>query len=376
MANQNLQPLADPDDMFADTRMSFGDHIEDLRSHLMRAVIGFVVAMLLCIFPPIGPWSVNFIVSPVEEQLQVFYKRLEKTRPQPTAEMLKDIRPVPMKMYVHLPTLKKALAGEQVDAKLLESMPEALDAILRAMQVDPAVHEDKAKSRDWAAIDVEIPDPFLLSKAINEINVIARPRRLSTFNVQEAFTVYVKIALMVGFVLASPWVFYQLWSFVAAGLYPHEKRLVNYYLPISLFLFLAGFFVCEFLALPKAIEALLWFNEWLGFEPDLRLNEWLSFAIIMPLVFGLSFQTPIVMMFMFKIGVADLDTFRNKRRLSYFIMVVFAAIITPSTDIPTMLMLWLPMCLLYEVGIWLCKMQPKSLSEEMDDAELDEMVGV
>jgi len=186
----------------------------------------------------------------------------------------------------------------------------------------------------------------------------------------------VKVSLMFGFVLSSPWVFYQLWSFVAAGLYPHEKRLVNHYLPISLGLFLVGFAVCEFLALPKAIEALLWFNEWLGFEPDLRLNEWLSFAIIMPLVFGLSFQTPIVMLFMYKIGIADLDTFRSKRRISYFLMAIFSAIITPSTDVPTLLMLWLPMCLLYEVGIWLCKMQPQTLADEMDDSELDEMVGV
>ncbi len=376
MANQNLQPLPDPDDMFADTRMSFGDHIEDLRSHLIRAVVGFLIAMIVCLLPPIGPWAVKFITSPVENQLQAYYERLEETRPPPSKDLLKDIRPVPMTMYVHLPTLKAALNGERADAKTLDSMPMAADAIFRSMQAGLVEGEDRSKSPNWAALDVEIPDPFALAKALNGINVRTRPKKLSTFNVQEAFIVYVKISLMVGFVVASPWVFYQLWSFVAAGLYPQEKRLVNYYLPISLGLFLAGFFVCEFLALPKAIEALLWFNEWLGFEPELRLSEWLGFAIMMPLVFGLSFQTPIVMMFLFKIGVADLDTFRNKRRISYFIMVIFAAVITPSTDLPTMLMLWVPMCFLYEVGIILCKMQPHSLSEEMDEAELDEMVGV
>src|SRR4029453_2695127 len=119
-------------------------------------------------------------------------------------------------------------------------------------------------------------------------------RTLKTLSIQEPLVVYFKIAIMAGFVLSSPWVFYQIWAFIAAGLYPHEKRLVNVYLPFSLGLFLVGVFFCGFFVIPKAIEALLWFNEWLGFQPELRLNEWLGFAIFMPLVFGLSFQTPLV----------------------------------------------------------------------------------
>ena len=102
--------------------------------------------------------------------------------------------------------------------------------------------------------------------------------------------------------------------FVAAGLYPPEKRLVHVYLPVSLGLFLAGVLICEFFVIPKAIEALLWFNEWLGFKPDLRLNEWLSFAIFMPLIFGLSFQTPLVMVFLNKLGIVGVETFRGKRK--------------------------------------------------------------
>src|SRR5205823_3177156 len=154
-----------------------------------------------------------------------------------------------------------------------------------------------------------------------------------------------------GFILASPWIFYQIWAFIAAGLYPHEKRLVNVYLPVSLFLFLAGVAVCQFLVLPKAVEALLWFNEWLGLDPDLRLSEWLSFAIMMPVVFGISFQTPLVMLFAYRIGVVDIETFRNKRRLAWFLMAIFAAVITPSVDALSMLFLWVPMGFLYEMGI-------------------------
>ena len=97
---------------------------------------------------------------------------------------------------------------------------------------------------------------------------------------------------------------------------------------------------------------------------------------MMPLVFGISFQTPLVMLFLFKIGITTVDTYASYRRMSYFIMAVFAAVITPSTDAPTMLMLWVPMCLLFEIGIILCKMQPQSISDEMDESDIDAMVGV
>jgi sec-independent protein translocase protein TatC len=205
-------------------------------------------------------------------------------------------------------------------------------------------------------------------------NVI-RPRTLTTLSVQEALVVYFKVCLVAGLVIASPWVFWQIWSFVAAGLYPHEKRLVHVYLPFSLGLFLAGVFVCQFLVMPQAVAAMLWFNEWLGMTPDLRLNEWLSFAIWMPVIFGLSFQTPLVMLFTGKLGIADVPFYAEKRKYAYFAMCVFAAIITPSPDAITMLMLAVPMCLLYELGIILIKMQPKSEFEDQE-SETDELVEV
>ena len=172
--------------------------------------------------------------------------------------------------------------------------------------------------------------------------------------------------LLTGFVLASPWVFYQIWRSSRPGCIRSEKRLVNVYLPFSLGLFLVGVFVCEFFVMPKAVEALLWFNEWLGFEPDLRLSEWLGFAILMPLVFGVSFQTPLVMLFMTDRRVRRADV-REKRRMAWFVMAVFAAVITPSTDAFSMMFLWVPMSLLYELGILLCMLSPRPPDGRLGD---------
>ncbi len=101
------------------------------------------------------------------------------------------------------------------------------------------------------------------------------------------------------------------------------------YLPISLGLFLGGVIICEWAVIPRAIEALLWFNEWMGFKPDMRLSEWLGFAIFMPGIFGISVQTPLVMMFLAKLGIVDAAAFQGKRRYFWFLMAIFAAVITP-----------------------------------------------
>ena len=136
----------------------------------------------------------------------------------------------------------------------------------------------------------------------------------------EGFLVYLKVSLYCGVILASPWIFYQLWSFVAVGLYPHEKRLVNVYLPFSIGLFLAGVALCEFVVIPAALKYLLSFNASMQAEPNLRLSEWLSFAILTPLVFGAAFQLPLVMVVMNRLGILDAAAYRKHRRYAMFLM--------------------------------------------------------
>ena len=82
-------------------------------------------------------------------------------------------------------------------------------------------------------------------------------KTLTGLGVMEAFIVYIKVSLLCGVVIACPWIFYQIWAFIGAGLYPHEKKLVHYYLPFSVFLFIGGCLICQFLVLPKAVEAML-----------------------------------------------------------------------------------------------------------------------
>ncbi|HXG10063.1 MAG TPA: twin-arginine translocase subunit TatC [Gemmataceae bacterium] len=351
MLGNNQYP--DPEDMFADTRMSFGDHLEELRQHLWRAIYGFGVALIFSFF--IGKPVLAFIARPVEEQLDKFYdKRVARVEEE-------------------LKSGKREL--EEVDRPRETEEQFKRSALLKGLGL-PVPDNGDDPDADWITVPVRIKplsQAILLSSAEK---LVGRRPRLTTLSAQEAFMVYFKVCLVCGVVIGSPWIFWQIWLFVAAGLYPHEKRLVHVYLPFSLGLFLAGVFLCEFFVIPKALEALLWFNEWIGLEPDLRLNEWLGFAILMPLVFGVSFQTPLVMYLLERIGVMSIDAYRSKRRIAWFLMAIFAAVITPSVDAVSMLFLWVPLGFLYELGIFLCWMSPRPPALDIDVPDSEEMIEV
>jgi sec-independent protein translocase protein TatC len=99
------------------------------------------------------------------------------------------------------------------------------------------------------------------------------------------------------------------------------------------------------------LKFLLEFNVWLGIEPTLRISEWMGFATILPVIFGVCFQTPLVMMALEKIGIVSIDDLKGKRKMAIFIMVVAAAIITPTQDPFSLMLLAAPMIGLYELGL-------------------------
>jgi len=113
------------------------------------------------------------------------------------------------------------------------------------------------------------------------------------------------------------------------------------------------------------VKALIAFNDWIDLDPDLRMNEWLGFAILLPVVFGLSFQTPLVMFFITRTRLITYKTFLSKWRYAVFILAVFTAVITPTPDVVTMMYLFVPMMGLFLLGVLLCYWFPaKSWSEE------------
>jgi sec-independent protein translocase protein TatC len=347
------------EDLFQDTRMSFGDHLEELRGHLWRGVIGFLLVLALVFaFDSVGLLTethfgigrpmMDFIIAPVESALRRIYdERLNKA--------LADIEEAGsdaqlINQYTETPT--------QVDIRALAI------ALAKAQQLP----EPQFPGFDEGPIYADVPtriQPVVFAARLENARRLLGPRPgVTSLGLMEVMMVYFKVAVACGVVLGSPWLFWQFWSFVATGLYPHEKKWVHVYLPLSLGLFLGGVLLCEFLVIPKSVDALLWFNQWLDVEPNIRLDEWLGFAIMMPLVFGASFQVPLVMLFLERMSILTVSTYKHKRKIAYFLLALFAAVITPTADFLNMALLWIPMCLLYELGIGLCRFSARKDVEE------------
>ena len=175
-----------------------------------------------------------------------------------------------------------------------------------------------------------------------------------TLNVQEAFMTYMKVSFIAGLVLASPWVFFQLWLFVAAGLYPHERKYVYTYLPMSVLLFLGGIFFCFYAVLPTVLDFLLGYNARIELTAQIRISEWISFAVTLPLMFGVSFQMPLIMLFLAKINVFTVHHYLSQWRMAVLAIAVISMVLTPTPDPMTMLLMMAPLLCLYFLGIGLC----------------------
>src|SRR5262249_45310949 len=161
--------------------------------------------------------------APIEEQLMAFYNRRVERVAKQLAEGDENLR------NLDKPTEMPVMIRQRDLRKLLDKM---------GVQM--------SKAREEASEDDLLPVPFMVQRLKwvmliqGAERLVGRPPQLSTMNVMEGFMVYIKVSAITGLVLSSPWVFWQIWSFIAAGLYPQEKRYVHRYLPFSIGLFLAG----------------------------------------------------------------------------------------------------------------------------------------
>jgi len=175
--------------------------------------------------------------------------------------------------------------------------------------------------------------------------------RLQTLAPSDGFITYVKISLLAGFTLASPWVFYHLWQFIAAGLYASERRIVNYAVPMSALLFVSGVVFFIIIVAPFTLRFFIIFNRnMLGIDSAFTFERYISFIINMMLVFGFAFQTPTAIFFLNKIGVAPLEKLAKSRKYVLFAVFIIAAIVTPP-DIVSQITLAIPLYMLFEFGI-------------------------
>ena len=189
--------------------------------------------------------------------------------------------------------------------------------------------------------------------AIPLLKVMPAVGTLIFTSVAEAFFTYMKVAFIAGLILASPFVLYQVWAFVAPGLYRNEKRYVVPFVFLGSFFFALGIFFGFFVAIPIGFKFLLGYaTDFINPMPSMK--EYLSFSIKFLLAFGLVFEFPVVLLLLSKIGVVDAKKLAGQRKYAILLIFIFAAVMTPP-DLVSQVLMALPLMGLYELSIILSR---------------------
>jgi sec-independent protein translocase protein TatC len=329
------------EDLFADSTMTFGEHLEELRKCLWRAIWGLIGGIILGM--AVGGYVVEFIQMPLTKALEHYYQAETEAKliaAQQSAGKAED------EDQVRQTIKSRRKIADQVYIDPAEVLAQLKTAYPKEFQ-----HVEVPKAGDAADRDGLLPI-FLWHKLEDDSRV-----HVKSFSVHEAFGIYVKAAILVGLLLASPWIFYQIWTFVAAGLYPHEKHYVHFYLPLSIGLFFFGAAVAFSFVFEPVLNFLFSVNRMLGIELDPRISEWLGFALILPVSFGIGFQLPLVMYFLERVGIVSPGTFTKHWKIAILIIWILVTMLTPP-DPFSQFFLGIPLTFLYFGGILLCKYMP------------------
>ena len=192
--------------------------------------------------------------------------------------------------------------------------------------------------------------------------------QLQTLRPTEGIETFFKVALVSGFILAMPVILYQFWLFISPGLTKKERQYVYFFIPATLGMFLLGILFAWFVLVPAAVAFLA------TFMPDIFMTEWTSseyigFILAMLFWLGLSFQMPVIMYVLARVGLVNGTMLKDQWRIAIVAVAVLAAAITPSIDPVTMLLTMAPLLVLYVLSIGLASIGYKSFEKSMEFEE-------
>ena len=357
-----MEKLARPkDDLFDNSTMTFGEHLEELRHSLVRAVMWLAGGLLIGLFFADG--VVRFVQTPLENAIQQFNadRDLYQLGYDP-----KDEANLPLHQFLatnalvweiiyDVPDEYQSLTMDSiVPSQSTQNVDSAEEGAAGGSDLDAAVPAT-VEPVEMANLLKSLPDPSMLKP---KVQLRQNKTGLSSLKMEEPFMIWVKAGLIVGAIFASPMIFYHLWSFIAAGLHSHERKYVYIYLPVSVTLFVSGVVLAFFLVLHYVLAFLLAFNGSMDVAIEPRLSYYVNFVLLLPLGFGIAFQLPIVMLFLQRIGLFETQAYVESWKVAVLVIFFVSMILTPA-DVTSMVALAVPLVFLYALGILMCKFIPR-----------------
>ena len=357
--------------------MSLGDHLEELRGRLILAMAGLFIGLIICMF--FGKTLIGVMSNPFEKKIAQLHKEKlidlrEEKEDDDNSEKLSQV------------TQAVIVTHDLIDGYKVYNSYETIGKLIENLQADQPDPNDKKSvapvegpTKEAALVAHHQTEGFVVYLAQDQLeekldsliesgvitddlqsNLIVQQETavIVTQGPVEGFMVYIKTCLLFGLLITSPWVIWQIWSFVSAGLYNKEKRYVHIVSPISAVLFITGAMFFMLMVAPQMMGFLIRFDAALGVRSFWSLQKYINMVFALTLVFGAAFQMPIAIVSAERLGLVSLEALTKNRAFVILGLVVVAAMATPP-DVISQISLAIPLYGLYEASILICKIWRK-----------------
>jgi sec-independent protein translocase protein TatC len=329
-------------------QMSFLEHLDELRTRLIRSMIFIFVAAMACWF--VSDRIYNFLARPVQRALAEAQQQRRVT----IAGLNGQLSTVPLSS-LHQNDKLRFIFPEAT--KLGPASIPAGASVMARVDFDSQgnvglfTDEPFTAGNDVIPKDVRLPVDF--NKGYDKLPDVNE--KLVVTTAVEPFALYVKVSLYAALALSVPFLLWQIWAFVSPGLYPHERKYVTPFIGLSTVFFVLGVATAYYLIFPPAAKYLLGLGQ--DFRLLLKADDYFDFIILLMLGMGLVAQMPAITYVLARIGLVTAGWMVRVWRTAVVVILIVAAVLSPTNDVPNMLLFAAPMLVLYVVSIlvaWLC----------------------
>ncbi len=329
-------------------QMSFLEHLDELRKRLIRSIIFVFIAAMLCWF--VSDRIYNFLARPVQRALAATQQHRSVTiaglNGQVSVVPLSSLKPNDKLRFVFPDPTKLGPASIPAGASVMARVD-------KDSQGNVGLYTDEPLSAGNEVVPKDVKLPVDLTKGYDKLPDVND--KLVVTTALEPFALYVKVSLYAALGLSMPFLLWQIWAFVSPGLYPHERKYVTPFIGLSSIFFVLGVACAYYLIFPPAAKYLLGLGQ--DFRLLLKADDYFDFIILLMLGMGLVAQMPAITYVLARIGLVTAGWMLRVWRMAVVIILIVAAVLSPTNDVPNMLLFAAPMFLLYAISIivaWIC----------------------
>lgn len=328
-------------------QMSFLEHLDELRKRLIRSMAFVFLAAMACWF--LSRPIYNFLERPVTRALadaQQRHFQIAGLNGQQTATPLSSLKANDKLQYIFPQTTRLGSATIPAGASVAARVDKDKEGRL-------GVFTDEALSAGDTVVPKDVRLPIDLNAPTDALP--DQNDKLIVTTVLESFALYVKVSLYAALVVSVPFLLWQIWAFVSPGLYPHERKYVTPFIALSSIFFILGTMVAYYLIFPPAAKYLLGLGQ--DFRLLLKADDYFDFIIMLMLGMGVVFQMPAVTYILARIGLVTAGWMLRVWRTAVIVILITAAVLSPTNDVPNMMLFAAPMFGLYTISIlvaWIC----------------------